>query len=108
MAGDFMALEPDGTATACKAVLSGFDSHLRLLVSIDAAFSSGARCPVLISGSWRRVFRQWFVQKLVSSEVSSEVRAPVQGTGCRGFDSRTDTAGCKPAPRGAKASHHVA
>ncbi len=25
-----VALEPDGKATACKAVLSGFDSHRRL------------------------------------------------------------------------------
>ena len=28
---DELTLEPDGTATACKAVLSGFDSHRRLL-----------------------------------------------------------------------------
>ena len=32
-----MALEPDGTATACKAVWSGFDSHRRLFGSNDTA-----------------------------------------------------------------------
>ena len=32
-----MALEPDGTAAACKAASSGFDSHRRLFVSDDTA-----------------------------------------------------------------------
>ena len=32
-----VALEPDGTATACKAVWSGFDSHRRLFGSNDTA-----------------------------------------------------------------------
>ena len=34
---DDVALEPDGTATACKAVWSGFNSHRRLFGSNDTA-----------------------------------------------------------------------
>ena len=34
---DNVALEPDGTAAACKAASNGFDSHRRLLGSNDTA-----------------------------------------------------------------------
>ena len=34
---DDKALEPDGTAAACKAVSSGFDSHRRFFESNDTA-----------------------------------------------------------------------
>jgi hypothetical protein len=33
-----MTLEPDGTAAACKAAFSGFDSHRRLLNELQARF----------------------------------------------------------------------
>ena len=74
-------LEPDGTAIACKAIWSGFDSHRRLF----QAWSVGGVRPVArgvpdLHSSWNRGFTSR-VPNMVSKRsrpipVSSVGRAP--------------------------------
>ena len=70
---------------------SGFDSHRRLLESDDTARPT-AHAPCLC-GSRQRVFRSWVLTEGRVNQVSSVGRAPDRESGCRGFDSRTKTAG---------------
>ena len=48
----FLTLEPDGTATACKAVLSGFDSHRRLYHQL---LTESRRCKAIGSAGRQRL-----------------------------------------------------
>ncbi len=61
----YMTLEPDGTATGCNPVFSGFDSHRRLFrVRLIRLFQRRTgREPSF--GSWLCVSREWFRQKAV-------------------------------------------
>ena len=45
-----MTLEPDGTAAACKAASSGFDSHRRLFQASDGGCIPASGAPALKLG----------------------------------------------------------
>jgi hypothetical protein len=72
---------------------------MKLQARFDVA-GPAARGATLLTGCCR-VFRTWNLSKARSSHptVSSEVRAPDRKSGCHGFDSRTNTAGCKACKR---------
>ena len=104
-------LEPDGTATACKAVSSGFDSRRRLFQSRLV----GVVCPAAHRGGpvHRRESRfpvsamcvpNMGSARAASMSVSSVARAPDLESGCHGFESRTkQSAGNRPHRKGRKA-----
>ena len=66
-----VTLEPDGTAAACKAAWSGFDSHRRLLKASD--FVAGQRRAESRFSSLLGVFRTWNLTMAAKGAVSSEV-----------------------------------
>jgi hypothetical protein len=80
-------LEPDGAATGCNPVQVG---STPTGLSDTARPTAHAPC---LCGSRQRVFRSWVLTEGRVNQVSSVVRAPDRESGCRGFDSRTKTAG---------------
>ena len=97
-----MTLEPDGTAAACKAARSGFDSHRRLFECTykQGLTSLGQRLAVPSINGWRRVFRTWNLTKAMLNpppRLAQWKEHQTDNLAVTGSTPVPTTAGCKPA-----------